>query len=166
MKPYRITILLAIFLFVLDSFVMNQGFLSVLVILFALFILVPRAFLAYRKNRQLYLTRLNKVGIFLLAAFAVFPVNALQNRIADRRAIKIGNACLAFRAKYHRYPETLTELVPEFIPSVPLAKPLAGIGFFYSSHSSGGEPMFFYEALPPFGRRFYHMEKGYWGYLD
>ena len=153
-------------LFFLDAFALNQGFVSVLVIFVALFILVPWALLAYRKNRQLYLTRLTKAGIFLLAAFAVFLAIAFQNRIADRWAIKIGNACLAFRAKYHRYPEELNELVPEFVPYVPLAKPLAGIGFVYSSPPSGGEPMLFYEAMPPFGRRFYHMEKGYWGFLD
>jgi len=36
-----------------------------------------------------------------------------KNRMADRRAIKIGNACLAFRVKYQRYPHRLDELVPE-----------------------------------------------------
>jgi hypothetical protein len=26
--------------------------------------------------------------------------------------------------------------------------------------------MLYYEALPPFGRRFYHLESRSWGYLD
>jgi hypothetical protein len=39
-------------------------------------------------------------------------------------------------------------------------------GFFHYYRPTSGEPMLYYEALPPFGRRFYHMETGGWGYLD
>ena len=79
----------------------------------------------------------------------------------------IGNACLAFHLKYRRYPLRLDELVPEFLPSVPAAKyTLGGDHFFYFNPPSGLEPMLYDEALPPFGRRFYHMETGRWGYLD
>jgi hypothetical protein len=166
LKPLRITIILAAILFIFDAFVLNQGFVSLVIILITLFVLLPRALWVYRKNRPLYLTRLTKAGIYLLAAFSVFTANALQNRIADRRAIALGNACLAFHAKYNHYPQQLNELVPEFIPYVPMAKSLAGASFMYFSPPSGHEPMLYYQALPPFGRRFYHMEKGSWGFMD
>lgn len=87
--------------------------------------------------------------------------------MADHRAVMLGNACLAFHAKYHRYPITLNELVPEFIPAVPLAKyTFLGEPFFYSSGNDGRGPKLYYEAMPPFGRRFYHMETDSWGFLD
>jgi hypothetical protein len=154
-------------LFILDAFILNQGFVALCLILVTVFVFLPRALWARRTNRRLYEQRLAKAGIYLLAAVTVFGSNALQNRMADRRAIKIGNACLAFQAKYRRYPRRLDELVPAFRPSVPVAKyTLGGSGFFYFNPPAGREPTLFYEAMPPFGRRFYHMETGGWGYLD
>jgi len=49
---------------------------------------------------------------------------------------------------------------------LPQAKSLSGISFVYSPSLNGGEPMLFYEAVPPFGRRFYHLESRSWGFLD
>ena len=167
MKRYKTTILIAAGIFVSDAFVLNQGAVAVFVILLTLLVFLPRALWALRTSRALYLERLTRAGIYLLAAAAVFVANVLQNRMADHRAIALGNACLAYHAKYQHYPQRLDELVPEFIPSVPLAKyTLGGGSFFYSAGLSGREPMLYYEALPPFGRRFYHMETGGWGYLD
>jgi hypothetical protein len=167
MKSYRTTIILAAGLFLLDAFVLNQGFVALLIVAITLCVFIPRALWAFRKNHRVYLQRLTKAGIYLLAAFSVFAANALQNRIADHRAIALGNACLAYRLKYQHYPENLEKLVPEFMASVPLAKPLSGAHFSYYAPAGGGmEPMLFYQALPPFGRRFYHMEKHYWGYMD
>ena len=168
MRLYRTSILLAGALFVFDALVLNQGFVALLVILLVFFVLLPRALWGLRTSRALYLERLTKAGIYLLACVAVFAANVLQNRMADRRAIEIGKACLAYHAKYNHHPQRLNELVPEFLPSVPAAKYTLGAGnnFFYFSSLNGREPMLFYEALPPFGRRFYHMETGSWGFLD
>ncbi|MGA8313036.1 MAG: hypothetical protein WB755_23630 [Terriglobales bacterium] len=167
MKRYKTTILIAAGIFVLDAFVLNQGAIAIFVILLTFFVFVPRALWALRTSRALYLERLTRAGIYLLAAAAVFAANVLQNRMADHRAIELGKACLAYHAKYQHYPQRLDELVPEFIPSVPPAKyTLAGGSFFYSASLSGKEPMLYYQALPPFGRRFYHLETGGWGYLD
>ena len=75
-------------------------------------------------------------------------------------AIAIGNACLAYRAKYHQYPAELKDLVPEFLPSVPVAK-WGDEHFGYSrALDPDRQPMLYYAAVPPFGRRFYHMERG------
>jgi hypothetical protein len=167
MKRYKTTILIAAGIFVFDAFFLNQGAVAIFVILLTLFVFLPRALWGLRTSRALYLERLTRAGIYLLAAAAVFVANVLQNRMADHRAIELGNACLAYHAKYQHYPQRLQELVPEFLSSVPPAKyTLGGGSFFYSAALSGKEPMLYYEALPPFGRRFYHMETGGWGYLD
>lgn len=153
-------------LFILDAFIFNQGVVALCLIFVAVFIFLPRALWVRRRDRHFYEQRLAKAGIYLLTAMAVLGCNALQNRTADRRAIKIGNACLAFHAKYQRYPRDLEELVPAFLPSVPVAK-CAMLGHFvYISPPGGGEPELYYYAIPPLGRRFYHLETEAWGYLD
>jgi len=167
-KTYTKSICVAAGLFILDAFGLNQGFLALCLILVSVLVFLPRALWALRENRRLGEQRLVKTGIYLLTAVAIIACNSLQNRMADRQAIKIGNACLAFHAKYQRYPEDLNELVPAFLPSVPVAKYslMGNAVFFYSSPIVGREPMLYYQAIPPFGRRFYHMETGTWGYLD
>jgi hypothetical protein len=165
-KPYIKTLCVAAGIFVLDAVILNQGFVAAILIFVALFVFLPSALLLRRQDRSKYKQRLWKIAIYLLTGIAVFGSNMLQNRIADRRAIAIGNACMAYRAKYHQYPAGLNDLVPEFLPSVPAAK-WGGEHFFYSrAANSDHEPMLWYAAMPPFGRRFYHMESGGWGYLD
>ena len=166
MRTHWITIVMATSLFLVDAFVLNQGFLAAIVIFIVLIVLLPRALWTYRTDRGIGRRRLTTAGIYLLAGFAVLSANAIQNRIADRRAVFLGDACLAFHSKYYHYPQRLQELVPEFIPSLPAAKSLSGIAFVYIPNLKGGEPMLFYEAVPPFGRRFYHMESRSWGFLD
>ena len=167
-KTYTKSICVAAGLFILDAFGLNQGFLALCLMLVSVLVLLPRALWALRENRRPAEQRLVKTGIYLLTAVAIIACNSLQNRMADRQAIKIGNACLAFHAKYQRYPEDLNELVPAFLPSVPVAKYslMGNAVFFYSSPIVGREPMLYYQVIPPFGRRFYHMETGTWGYLD
>jgi hypothetical protein len=165
-KPYTKTLCVAASIFVLDAVILNQGFVAVILILLALFVFFPFAVLQRKRDRRKYEQRLVKIAIYVLTGVAVIGSNALQNRIADRRAIAIGNACLAYRAKYHQYPADLKELVPEFLGSVPAAK-WGGQSFYYArALNPDHEPTLWYEAVPPFGRRFYHMESGGWGYLD
>lgn len=164
MNPLTKTTRIAASLFVLDAFILNQGVVNqgvvaLCLILVTMFVFLPRAFWARRADRRLYEQRLAKAGIYLLTAVAAFGCKVLQNRMADRRAIKIGSACLAFHAKYQHHSGRLDELVPDFLPSVPVAKyTLGGNNFFYFSPPEGREPILYYEAFSPSGRRFYHME--------
>jgi hypothetical protein len=161
------TIIAAVF-YVVDAFVLSLPFFAL--VLFAVVVLyfVPATLWALRSDSRLARLRAAKAGIYLLAAVAIIVTLGSQNSMADRRAVKLGDACLAYRAKYHHYPKSLKALVPEFISSVPVARYgiNGGDRFSYSSWEDDREPMLYYEALPPFGRRFYHMETRSWGYLD
>ena len=89
--------------------------------------------------------------------------------MAARRAVRLGDACLAYRAKHHHYPNNLEALVPEFVSSVPV--PMYGLfwfgnRFYYSSNGDDQEPMLYYGPIPPFGRHFYFMETRSWGVQD
>jgi len=167
-KPLRASVIIAGVLYIVDALVLNQGFFALILVAVAILYFVPATLWVIRTDRSLARLRVSKIGIYLLAAFSILITNNLQNRMADRRAVKLGDACLAYRAKYHHYPKRLKELVPEFMSSVPVAKySLVGNEiFFYFSRDDDREPMLYYEAVPPFGRRFYHMESRSWGYLD
>jgi hypothetical protein len=167
-KPLRASAIIAAVLYIGDAFVLSQGFFALVLFAVVLLYFLPAALWALRADRHVARLRAAKAGIYLLAAVSIVATIGLQNSMADRRAVKLGDACLAYRAKYHRYPENLKALAPEFISSVPVARYglLGGDRFMYFSQEDDREPMLYYEAIPPFGRRFYHMETRSWGYLD
>jgi len=167
-KRLRASTIIAAVLYVVDAFILSLPFFALVLLAVVLLYFLPATLWALRSDRRLARVRGAKAGIYLLAAVSIFVTLGLQNSMADRRAVKLGDACLAYRAKYHHYPRNLEALVPEFIPSVPVAKYglLGGNRFIYLSRQDDREPMLWYEALPPFGRRFYHMESRSWGYLD
>ena len=162
------SIFIAGVLYVADAFVLCLPFFALVLFAVVLLYFLPATLWALRSNRRVASLRGAKAGIYLLAAVSVFFTLGLQNRMADRRAVKLGDACLAYRAKYHHYPKHLEELVPEFISSIPLARYglIGGDSFTYVCWQDDREPMLWYAAVPPFGRRFYHMESRSWGYLD
>lgn len=165
----RGTIIIATGVYFCDAFVLNQGALALVLFVVVLFYFAPATMWALRTDRRLASLRFYKAAIYVMAATAILFTNALQNRMADAKAVKLGNACLAYRAKYHHYPTDLGDLVPEFISSVPPAKYTLTGRFFYDGNpltDNDREPMLYYVAMPPFGRRFYHMESRSWGYLD
>ena len=167
-KKLRASIVIAAILYVADAFVLSLPFFALALFAVVLLYFLPAALWASGSNPRAARLRGAKAGIYLLAGVSTFVTLGLQNSMADRRAVKLGDACLAYRAKYHHYPKDLEALVPEFIPSVPVSRYglLGGDRFIYDSWQDDREPMLWYEAVPPFGRRFYHMESRRWGYLD
>lgn len=167
-KPLRASAIIAAVLYVIDAFVLSQGFLALVLAALVLLYFLPATLWALLTNRRVARWRAAKAGIYLLAAVSIVFTIGSQNRMADRRIVKLGDACLAYRAKYHRYPKELEALVPEFMSSVPVARYELPENerFFYYAYDDDREPMLYYVALPPFGRRFYYMRSGCWGYLD
>jgi hypothetical protein len=163
-----ITAVIAGVLYIVDAFVVSLPFFAL--VLFAVVVLyfLPATLWAFRSNRRIARVRATNAGICLLTAISIFVTLGLQNSMADRRAVKLGDVCLAYRSKYHHYPTSLEALVPEFLSSVPVARYglLGADHFFYFAREGDREPMLYYEAVPPFGRRFYHMESRNWGHLD
>ena len=167
-KSLRTCMIIASVLYVADTFFFLLPFDALVLFGVVLLYFLPATLWALRTDRRVARLRAAKAGIFLFAAVSIVATIGLQNRMAARRAEKLGDACLAYRAKYHHYPRALKALVPEFIPSVPVAK--YGIGFDtrfeYLVGDEQEEPMLYYTAVPPFGRIFYHMESRTWGYMD
>lgn len=147
----------------LDAFLLNQGVLSALVGAWMLLVSLPRS--AFNKSPEQRNRRFARIAIFLGAVMLVFGLNSANNQIARKRAETLITAIKAFKLKNQRYPEKLSELVPDFIKYLPTAKYTLSFNSFH--YVSGPEShSLFYVEMPPFGRPTYSFERGSWGYLD
>ncbi len=169
MRPLRSTIVGAAVLFFGDAFLLDQGLFSILVVFICVvgFVLLGLQSLIRRLRNKPDDWRVTaaKLGIVLIAALLVIAYVNVSNSMAERRALRIAAACDRYRTKYQHYPHNLSELVPEFLPSVPRAKyvmnPLWG-EFMYLDNG----PVILYYSMPPFGRSIYHLNSKTWSYLD
>ena len=114
-------------------------------------------------NRPGWRLALIRITIPALTLGLVLTNNAVQSRIAEANAAKIIKACEKFQADNGKYPTTLGELVPKYMPSVPHAKYCLAFGEFLYSDK---QPMLMWYAVPPFGREVYDFEKRSWNYVD
>jgi len=150
----------------MDTFYFNQGIISLLtglVMVIVFVILTTVAF--FRGNKELLIYRLVTIVIYIVMVFAVIMSIRFMNDMALKRAEKLIEACNNYRVKYERFPDKLEDLVPEFIPYVPKAKPVfVQPQFNYISEKDNH--VIWYVAYPPFYRVFYNLEGGRWSYLD
>ena len=100
------------------------------------------------------------LGIALVNTF-------IQWKIADVNGERIVKACESFHSDSGRYPKTLNELVPRYLPSIPRAKySLDGdFGYYNSGDSSGPAPALWWNKFG-FLRKIYSFESKEWDYLD
>ena len=121
----------------------------------------------FRKYRRPALNVMACTGVFILGVVAVGGTLHMRHCAIKRRAAKLGDACLAYRAKYKRYPERLDQLVPEYVSSVPPATYglFGNEEFVYAPHETW-QPFIYYECVPPFGVCYYYIESRCWAYLD
>ena len=107
-----------------------------------------------------------RVAIPALTLGIVLGNDAFQRGVADANARRVVAACEAYHAAHGDFPRKLDELVPEFLDSVPPAKYCLGPPslFFYAYNQ--GRPAFFWQVVPPHGRRTYDFESRRWGHLD
>ncbi|PIS47025.1 MAG: hypothetical protein COT17_05580 [Elusimicrobia bacterium CG08_land_8_20_14_0_20_51_18] len=147
---------LALALFLLDAFMINRGVLSFLTAALASFHVVSGSIGSLFREKTEPFRPVRSV-LFMAAAAVVILSNHLNDKMARARAMEIAGACEKFRAAEGRYPGRLEELVPDFLPEIPLAKyTLLNNKFRYS----GGNIE--YLAMPPSGRRYYSLEEKKW----
>ena len=156
-------------LFVVDAFILNQGVLSFFVAFICLvgFVLLGMQSLVRRLRKKPNDWQLTaaKLAIVLAAALLSIAYVYLSNSMAEARTVRIAAACDSFNRKYQRYPHQLGELVPEFLPSVPHAKYVLNPLWSSFMYIDKG-PLILYYAMPPFGRRVYHLQSKTWTHMD
>lgn len=107
------------------------------------------------------------IAIYVVMMASVVATIQANDQLARRRADGIVTALKLYRSKTGDYPVRLTELVPEYMPAVPRAKPtLLFNEFSYHYDPAKHQGFLLYTAIPPFGRRTYWLDTDTWGYVD
>jgi hypothetical protein len=106
-----------------------------------------------------------RIAVPVLTLGLVLANNNYQYRIGEANAPKIITACEEFNAANGRYPKSLDELVPRYMPSIPCAKHCLSQGNFLYIGSNGSH-MLVWCVIPPYGRKIYDFEQRQWRYLD
>jgi len=153
------TVLLCIDVLLMGSFLFSYLFCPIW------FVATAVKNLIWNPGWKLFLIR---IAFPVLTLGIVFANNAIQWKIGEANMARIITACEDFHAANGRYPETLNELVPRQLRSIPRARySLCEFGFMYFNlpQTSFG-PMLVWYKIPPFGRKIYHFEDKRWGYLD
>ncbi|MEP7123010.1 MAG: hypothetical protein ABJE95_18930 [Byssovorax sp.] len=150
-----------------DAFVFAQGALAgitLLVMVVLGLIHVVRGLIADRPRARF---GLKTIAIYVIMMASVVATIQANNRLAARRADGLVVALESYKSRTGDYPARLSDLVPEYLPSVPLAKyTLLFNDFSYHHDLSERRGFLMYTVIPPFGRRTYWLDTGTWGYLD
>ena len=160
----RRTVIIAIILFGLDAVVFNQGFIAFITLFIALPIMFVRALIRW-KDKPLLKKRLTACGIYLFMSILILASIGINNKIARSRAEVLIVACEKYKDTNKKYPERLSDLVPDFIKKVPVAKYAHMSKKFYYIASKDSHQLF-YMSMPPFGRPTYNFERQEWSYID
>jgi len=116
-------------------------------------------------NRPGWRLALLRIAIPALTLGLVLANDAVQYRIAEGNAPRIIAACDEFHAANGRFPQTLDELVPRYMRSIPRAKYCLEFGEF-RYWDLDGHPILVWYVVPPFGRKIYDFENRRWNYID
>ena len=154
-------ILLSLLLIALDE----QGLVAMLLMVFLLLFHLPRTLFAakYQKCRK---ERMIRWAIYLSSIFMVFALRYYNVSLAKERADQIIVAVEAFEVSNGKYPEKLTELVPQFIAEIPTKAKLTLLDSGFRYMVSPNSHSLMYVVMPLFGRRIYHFETRQWSDLD
>jgi hypothetical protein len=157
----------ALVLFVLDGFIFAQGVITALAALLVVVFGLGHIAVGIGRDRSRVLHGLRVIAVYVALCGAVLGTIHINNLIARKRANRIVAALKAYKGKHGHYPKRLADLVPEYIPNVPLAKyTLLFNQFHYYYDVDDERGSLWYIALPPFGRPIYSLETQTWGYLD
>jgi hypothetical protein len=144
-----------------DDFLMCQGVLAMLCAVPTLVALLPGTLICALRAPRPTLARAAAAGLGVLLVLGLLAFVPLNNMLAKQRAEDLKTACYQYKEQHGDFPERLQDMVPEFIPNVPLAKYTPRYGEF--SYHKGN---LMWVSIPPFGRPYYDFYAERWGFLD
>ncbi|MDO8804320.1 MAG: hypothetical protein Q7R35_07810 [Elusimicrobiota bacterium] len=146
---------------VFDDFIMSQGIIAMLCAVPALFALLPGTIISAFRAPRPTPARAAAAGLGVLLVLSLLAFVPVNNILARRRARELITACNKYKESHGDFPEKLQDLVPEFIPKIPRAKYTPMYGNF--NYQRGN---LMWTSIPPFGRPYYDLYAGRWGFLD
>lgn len=157
-KRLKKTLTVAIGLFLFDGLFFGQGVISAAMCFWMVAVALPCAFLTRDRPERAFLFK--RAAIYIAGTCMVFAWLSGNNALAKVRAEKLVTAIKAYHDKYQAYPKKLSQLAPEFIDHVALAKYVCMGQFFYLSKDGDDPTILFYIEFPPFDRRIYDFGTG------
>lgn len=156
---------LAAALYILDALLLNQGIVSLIVGTLALAVGLPWCAWTVFTDRSRLPARARAVILLALVPAAVLGTNHLNESLARRRAEGVIAACDRYKARHGRFPEKLSQLVPEFLPKLKRPK----LGLFpsrFQYFASDSRHRLQWTSVPPFLKTYYVLEEQRWGEMD
>lgn len=148
----------------LDGFVVGTITASLVCAGYALFYALPCALTA-RENKERRNYYLMRAGVFALVPVLVVLAMWMNLSIGERNADTVVAAIGKFRVEQRRYPKSLQELTPRYLPEIPRTSiAIMDQGFRYLP--AGDKATLMYVTVPPFGRRVYDFDQRRWHALD
>lgn len=158
-SSWKAALIVGMALVVIDGFVLYQGILTLLFVFGLALGALPRLLL--QQDREARVDRLRNLGIYACAVVLVFVINEWNVTVSRERADAVVKAVHQFHDRHQRYPDRLTELVPEFLPELPVVRYSIPSRAFEYRHATKG-PQLQYAAAPPFTRPTYDFASGKW----
>ena len=109
------------------------------------------------------------VMVYIMAFAMAVGVKTANNHVSQKNAAVIIAACDEYLKKNGRYPGTLQDLVPGYLPKVPAARYTWTSGRFWYHRDrleSGNRYSLMYTVEAPFARRVYSSERKTWRSID
>ena len=161
----RVTIssgLCALFIFMFDSLMIGAPMISAFVLLYLIFYIAPVTLFSI-KNRPKLRFMGCKFLIYALLVFSSFWFHLYDISIAKQRSEIVIAAVNQYHLDQGRYPDTLQNLVPAYIPEIPEPRIAPGV-FYYGG--APDNPFLMFVEYPPFGRLSWNFVNKEWVSID
>lgn len=154
--------LAAIGFFAFDSFMVGAPGMSMFILLYLVFYLIPVSLFSIRNKPKLKYFGYKAI-IYTLLVAASFGFHAYDLSLANARAQSVIAAVDHYYRDKGVYPDTLQNLVPAYLPVVP--QPRIAPGRFYYL-GAPEDPYLMYADFPPFGRTSWSFVNKEWITID
>ena len=171
MKKYKSTLIINFIFFFIDTFLFASPFFTILFLLFSTISAAIR-FRRYKKqgftNFEIISHRLMTLG-FTAVTFIIIMLNIYH---ANKQAEVLISIINKYQFKYKKYPQSLSDMTPEYISKIPNAKYCFcnSKNFRYISIPDSNAPNKTYTELSyttiHIARKVYHFEKKEWATID
>jgi len=155
----------AALLFVIDGICLGQFGFAALLLGWTLLVRVPMIVLAW-KDQPLRAFRIKKVALYLLAVVGIMALFIFNRQVGTQRANELVRAVEAYSSKHGQFPQSLDQVVPDFMSSIPLARYTFAANDFSYKAAADGKHVLSWTVIPPFARKSYTFEEKRWVTLD
>jgi hypothetical protein len=128
--------------------------------------LAPRILLAWRKpalRRHRARVALLTLGMLVVDC----SVYGIYETVAQKRVLEVAEVLVRYKARTGDYPSQLRQLVPDYLPEVPPAKPgLVMLNAIWYQHRPPGPASLMYVSFPPYYRKVLDLDTLQWSVLD